>query len=332
MMPYQQFTFFDRREIQSGLDHGLSQREIARALGRSPSSISREIRRNSRRDARYEVFDAQRSCRARRKAGRPASKLSAGPLRDYVVAKLKQKWEPVCIATMLALKHPDDSTMRISHETIYQFVYADKRAGGNLYKGLRRGHKQRRKRSGGKKNRGTIPNRVSIDERPAIVDTQERTGDWEGDTIIGCNHKGAIATFSERRFLYTMAVLMPNKRADSLNQAAIQAFADIPDHLRHTLTVDNGKEFAAHEALAQELELDIYFAHPYCSNERAINENTNGLIRQYFPKGTDFTKVTQEDLNKAIEKLNNRPRPKLGYRTPKQMLETYADPAVAFQI
>ena len=331
-MPYQQFTFFDRREIQSGLERGWSQREIARSLGRSPSSISREIRRNRNASGRYEAFDAQLDCRTRRKAGRPAPKLSVGPLRTYVLEKLKQDWEPACIAAMLPLEHPGNSSMRVSHETIYQFVYADKRAVGRLYKHLRHGHKQRRKRSGGKKNRGTIPNRVSIDVRPAIVDTQERAGDWEGDTMIGRSHKGAIATFTERRFLYTKAVLMDNRSADILNQAAVRAFIDIPRHLRHTLTVDNGKEFAKHEKLSQKLGLDIYFAHPYCSNERAINENANGLIRQYFPKGTDFTKVTQDDLNHAIEKLNNRPRPKLGYRTPKQIFETYADPAVAFQI
>ncbi len=150
---------------------------------------------------------------------------------------------------------------------------------------------------------------------------QGRAGDWEGDTVIGKNHKCPLATFVERSTLYTAAATMPDKRAESLNNAAKAALKDIDPLLLHTITVDNGKEFAAFKALESDLDVDIYFARPYTSNDRAINENTNGLIRQYLPKGTDFTTLTQEQLNHILDRLNNRPRKKLGFRTPREALE-----------
>lgn len=331
-MPYRHFTYFDRCEIQSGLRHGLSCRAIAKELGRSSSSISREVRRNRRPNGAYRALEAQYQYQARQKSTVAPRKLDYEPLRSYVRDKLEEDWEPLCIATMLPLEYPDDARMRVSHETIYQYVYADKREGGELHTHLRRRHKQRWKRGGGKRGRGGIKNRTSIDARPAIVDAQERTGDWEGDTMIGRKHKRPLATFAERRILYTTAAFMEDKRADSLNQAAIDAFAHLPNDLMHTLTVDNGTEFAAHETLAEALDMDIYFAHPNTPNERAINENINGLLRQYLPKKTDFTTVTDDELNHILEKLNNRPRPKLGYRTPKQMLQRLTEPNDALQI
>ena len=318
-MPYEHFTYYDRLEVQ----HGLSCRAIAQEMGRAPSSITREVHRNRSKNGQYDAMNAQVQCRARQKCACRRHKLEHLPLRDYVKEKLEEDWSPGCIAEMLALEHPQDTRMRVSHETIYQYVYADKRQGGELYTHLRQGRKQRRKRGGGKSNRGIIKNRVSIDERPGIVDTQQRIGDWEGDTVIGRNHKRPLATFVERKCLYTTADFMEDKRASSLNDAALRAFANVPATALQTLTVDNGKEFAKHEQLAQALDADLYFAHPYSSNERAINENTNGLIRQYLPKGTDFTKVPDKLLKKIIEKLNNRPRAKLAFRTPKEVLESF---------
>lgn len=322
-MPYEHFTYYDRLEVQHGLRQGLSRRAIAEKLGRAPSSISREVQRNRNKNGQYDAMKAQVQCLARQKGACRTHRLEHLPLRDYVKEKLEEDWSPGCISEMLKLEHPEDTRMRVSHETIYQYVYADKRQEGELYTHLRQGRKQRRKRGGGKSNRGSIKNRVSIEERPGIVDAQERIGDWEGDTVIGRNHKRPMATFVERKSLYTTANFMENKRAVSLNDAALSAFAHLPAKALKTITVDNGKEFAKHEQLAQALGVDIYFAHPYSSNERAINENTNGLIRQYVPKGTDFTKVPDQELKKIIEKLNNRPRAKLAFRTPKEVLETF---------
>lgn len=322
-MPYEHFSFFDRREIEFGLERGHSCRAIARTLGRSPSSVSREIRRNSSANGRYRPLHAQEQYRTRQTIASRTHRLEHRRLRDYVKTKLEEEWSPETIAEMLKLDYPDDPRMAISHESIYQYVYADKRQGGELYLHLRQGRKQRRKRGAYKGKRGRIKNRVSIEERPAIVDSQERIGDWEGDTVIGRGKKRPMATFVERSILYLTADFMEDKRAASLNEAALRAFAHIPQKARATLTLDNGTEFAGHESLAPALGVDIYFAHPYSSNERAINENTNGLIRQYLPKGTDFTEVSDEQLKRIVEKLNNRPRAKLAFRSPKEVLEKF---------
>ena len=322
-MPYQHFTYYDRLEVQHGLRCGLSCHAIAKNMNRAPSSITREVQCNRSKNGHYNPMNAQVQCHSRQRSACRRHKLEYLPLRDYVKGKLQEEWSPGCISEMLQLDHAEDTHMRVSHETIYQYVYADKRLGGELYTHLRQGRKQRRKRGGGKSNRGITKNRVSIEERPGIVDTQQRVGDWEGDTIIGRNHKRPIATFVERKSLYTTAAFMPDKRASSMNAAALRAFKHLPTEARETLTVDNGKEFARHEQLAQTLETQIYFDHAYSPNERAINENTNGLIRQYLPKGTDFTKVPESQLKKIIEKLNNRPREKLAFRTPKEVLESF---------
>ena len=331
-MPYQHFTYFERCEIQLGLRRGLSYRAIAREMRRASSSVSREVKRNRDPNGTYDALRAQyRYVMRQQQTGAPR-KLEYAPLREYVEEKLRQDWEPMCITAMLPLEFPEDERMRVFHETIYQFVYADKQNGGDLHTHLRRRHKQRWKRGGGKRGRGGIKNRISIEERPNIVETQERIGDWEGDTVIGLKHKRPLATFVERRTLYSTAAFMNTKSAEDLNLAAIEAFAHLPDALLRTLTVDNGTEFAGHQELAKDLAIDIYFAHPNTPNERAINENTNGLIRQYLPKKTDFTKATDHDLHHILEKLNNRPRPKLGYRTPNQMLENFTNSNDALQI
>ena len=330
-MPYTHFTYFDRCEIQSGLRGGLSCRAIAEQLRRSPSSVTRELRRNRPENVTYRALEAQYKYLARQQTTGAPRKLDYMPLREYVEGKIKEDWEPMCIATMLTLDFPEDESMRVSHETIYQYVYLDKRKGGDLHTHLRRHHKQRWRRGDRKNRRGGIKGKISIEQRPSIVDTQQRTGDWEGDTVIGLGHKRPLATFAERRTLYTTAAFMDDKSARSLNQAATEAFAHLPQDLMHTLTVDNGTEFAGHKDLAQRLDMDIYFAHPNTPNERAINENTNGLIRQYLPKKTDFTKVTDQDLKHLLQKLNNRPRPKIGYRTPNQILKLFTDPIGALQ-
>lgn len=318
-MPGNHLTPSQRVTLQTLLPFQLSQAQLAQHVGCSESTISRELRRNAGRGGRYEAVIAQLKYRKRREACRPARKLESADLRAYVEGKLCEQWSPEQITGRLALDFADAPLIRVSHETIYQHVYADKRRGGALHEGLRQGHKKRRKRSHSKDRRGIIKDRVSIHQRPCIVEEQTRLGDWEGDTIIGKNHQGAAATFVERKSLYTLAAIMPDKSAASLNAAALAAFKAVPPALRHTLTTDNGKEFAAHKELQDALALVIYFADPYRSCQRAINENINGLLRQYLPKKTDFREITQAHLNNATQKLNNRPRKKLQYRTPHEV-------------
>jgi IS30 family transposase len=206
----------------------------------------------------------------------------------------------------------------LHHETVYQLIYKDKANGGQMYKHLRIASKPYRKRYGHYDRRGKIKNRVSIDERPAIVESRNRIGDWEGDTIMGKNRKSALLTLVERKTLYTVIVRLDGKNAEQLAEAAIKTMSAYRAQMK-TITLDNGLEFARHETIAESLGVDIYFAHPYASWERGINENTNGLIRQYFPKGTDFNQVSGEEIRFVMERLNNRPRSTRGGRSPNEL-------------
>ena len=319
-MPYHHLTYFDRCEIQFFLNRmQMSIRAIAQEVGRSASTVSRELRRNASHRGRYDALAAQVRAIARQQQASRKPCLSYPPLKAYILAKLKEQWSPEQIAWRVVLEYPEDKRMRISHETIYQFVYADKRTGGELYKNLRQAHRKRRRRTGKQDRRGSIIGRVSIEERPVIVDEKGRIGDWEGDTVFGKGHRHPLATFTERKTQFLAAATMPDKRAASLNEAAQRAFAAIPGAPIYSLTVDNGKEFAAHKELAKALHTDIYFARPYTATDRGLNENINGLLRQYLPKGSDFKDLTDAQLHHIIEKLNNRPRKKLGYRTPNEI-------------
>jgi IS30 family transposase len=205
--------------------------------------------------------------------------------------------------------------IKISHETVYLRIYADRRAKGTLIKHLR-GQKPYRKRyASGAQRRGAIKNRVCIDERPDIVDQKIRIGDWEGDTVIGKNQQGVVITLVDRASRFTLATKRHSKHAKGVT-TSINRLLEPHREQCHTLTFDNGKEFAGHEAIAAHLQADVYFAHPYHSWERGLNENTNGLLRQYFPKKTNLKNITEDELQIAIHKLNHRPRKCLGYRTP----------------
>jgi len=229
---------------------------------------------------------------------------------QHVEALLREQWSPEQVAGRIAM----EQGISISHGWIYKYIYADRRSGGDLHKSLRC-QKARRKRYGTYSRRGTIPNQVSIDERPAIVDSKRRFGDWEGDTVIGKGHRGALVTLVERKSLYTVIQSVPRKTAKAVRDAVVDGLSPYIDWV-HTITYDNGREFADHEGMARDLDARIYFAHPYASWERGLNENTNGLIRQYFPKHRDLTTVTKHEIEQAMDKLNHRPRKSLGYRTP----------------
>lgn len=237
---------------------------------------------------------------------------------QFAQEKLQQQWSPEQISGHAA----------ISHETVYQRVYADKRVGGLLWKHLRC-QKQRKKRYGKADRRGIIPNRLSIEDRPAIVETRSRIGDWEADTVIGKNHRQAIVSIVERKTGFTLIRKVERKTAQAVGQAMVGLLKPLRNQV-HTITSDNGREFARHEEIAKRLQADFYFAHPYASWERGTNENTNGLIRQYFPKNRDFTTITQQEIDTAMERLNNRPRKRLGYQTPNQVF--FKSSGVALQV
>lgn len=310
MSHYTQLAQEERYQIYALMKAGTKQTEIADILGRDKSTISREIRRN--RGLRgYRPKQAQRLAEERRQAkAQTHIHLETWMLVERL---LREDWSPEQISNWLA----SEKELYISHEWIYQYILKDKSKGGDLHRHLRC-QKQRRKRYGSYSRRGQLINRISIDDRPAIVDIRSRMGDWELDTIIGKGHKQAIVSLVERKSRLTLIHKVERKTADSVTQAIIHLLKPIA-HRVHTLTADNGKEFAGHETIAKTLKAKFYFAHPYASWERGLNENTNGLIRQYFPKKLDFTTITQGEIDQVMDKLNNRPRKCLGIKTPNQV-------------
>ena len=237
-------------------------------------------------------------------------------LVNYVMAKFKLDWSPEAIAGRLRVDYPDDETMRISPETIYRWIYFDSRNKGNLHYHLRRRHKHRRRQKRYGSGRRFIPGRVSIDLRPPVVATRERFGDWEGDTMEGGKGSGGIATHVERECRYLLAAKLIDKKAATMTQQSIRYFRKVPKILLQTLTLDNGKEFTQFKKLERKTGLKVYFADPYAAWQRGTNENTNGLLRQYFPKGTDFRNISEKEVAIVVKKLNNRPRKCLNYQTP----------------
>jgi IS30 family transposase len=302
-MNYTHLTQEERYQIYALKKAGHKQNEIANVLERSESTISRELARDCGRRG-YRPKQAHCSSVDRRA-------MNARTIDDatwqFAREMLMLQWSPEQISGHAA----------ISQETVYQRVYADKRAGDLLWKNLRC-QKQRKKRYGKVDRRGMIPNRLSIDDRLAIVETRSRIGDWEADTIIGKNHRQAIVSIVERKTGLTLIRKIERKTAQAVSQAMTKL---LKPYLRnvHTITSDNGREFAGHEEIAATLKADFYFAHPYSSWERGTNENTNGLIRQHFPKNRDFTTITQQEIDTAMERLNNRPRKRLGYQRSNQV-------------
>ncbi len=306
MSIYKQLTQEQRYQIKVLLDTDTSQSKIAKLINVSPSTISRELKRN--KGARgYRPKQAHKKAIARRQ-GKFPRRVSA-EVWNLVKTKLKEDWSPEQVSG--ALK---ERQIFISHERIYQYIYADKKAGGTLWKHLRRRSKKYRKRQGGQDRRGKIPNQRSIEERPAIVDERSRLGDWEGDLVLGEAGQGVLLTLTERKSRFTLLRVLPSKHAALVEKAIIELLSWIA-HLK-SITFDNGKEFALHEKIAETLNADCYFAHPYASWERGTNENTNGLIRQYLPKKAKMNETTREKENFIMDRLNLRPRKCLDFKTP----------------
>ena len=311
-MTYHQLTENERYQIYALNKAGHAQQDIALLLQRSPSTISRELKRNTGLRG-YRPGQAQRLSDNRRNRAHKARKIDDG-VRHGIEILIRQELSPQQVVGYLER----DRKLLLHHETIYQLIYADKADGGDLYKHLRIASKPYRKRYGSYDRRGKIPNRRGIEERPAIVESRSRMGDWEGDTIIGKGKCSALLTLLERKTLYTIIVKLTGKNAEQLADAAIGAMKHIKDRVK-TITFDNGLEFARHEKIAAALDADIYFANPYCSWERGANENVNGLIRQYFPKGTDFNEVTNVEIKAVMTRLNNRPRETRGFKSPNEL-------------
>jgi IS30 family transposase len=292
---------------------GYSQQEIADSVGVSQSTVSRELARNTG-ERGYRHKQAQEKSERRRKEASKATKMTPAMIA-VIESKLRIEWSPEQVSGWLL----DEQEELISHESIYLHVWADKQSGGDLYTHLRRQGKKYDKRRNGKSTRGQIKNRVSIDDRPQVVDDKSRIGDWEIDTVVGKGHSGALVTIVERVTNFTVSKQVDSKSAAAVTKATIALLKPLKDVV-HTITADNGKEFSYHEEISKALETEVYFAHPYSSWERGLNENTNGLLRQYFPKSTDFKKVSQIEVRRAVKRLNSRPRKYLDFKTPGDLM------------
>jgi len=318
-------THKERIQIETLLNENKSKAYIAKTLNRARSTISREINKWIENIGdKYSADLAHWNAKDDYLNKRNLDKISTyKQLRFYVYKGLLSDWTPEQIAGRIKEKYPNDPIMSISHESIYRYIYTHPQASLNkkLIKLLVR-KKTRRKPA--KKRRGTgskIINQVSIDNRPKHIDLRQEIGHWEGDLVIGKNHKSAIGTIVERKTRFTLILKLKSKKANEVAKEFSKILNKLNPIFKKTMTYDNGIEMARHEKITQNTGMKIYFAHPYSSWERGTNENTNGLIRRYLPKGTDFNKINEKQLRIIQEKLNNRPRKIIGYKTPKEMMD-----------
>ncbi|MDQ5840418.1 MAG: IS30 family transposase [Chloroflexota bacterium] len=310
----------EREEISRGLVAGGSFTAIAVGLGRSCSTVSREVHANGGR-VRYRAWDAHRRAHERARRPKPGKLRGSSRLQDAVVEMLEQWWSPQQIARRLRAEHPNDPEMWVSHETIYQSLFVQGRGElrRELARCLRTGRTQRRAQ-GRTQRRGRIPEMVMISERPAEVADRAVPGHWEGDLIIGKNGRSAIATLVERSTRYVMLARITNQRAETVREAIVAQITQLPAHLRRSLTWDQGPEMAEHVRFSVESGVAVYFCDPHSPWQRGSNENTNGLLRQYFPKSTPLSGHTQDHLDTVAASLNNRPRQTLDWMKPSEKL------------
>lgn len=302
------------REIVSQLwATGHSRKAIAERLGRSRSTIGRELKRNGTADGSYSAVAAQHQAVRRRRQRPLVRKLERLELNAAVRSRLARAWSPDQIAGRLKKDYPADSALHVTPQTIYAWVERDED----------RAHWQGFFRRGGRPPKpprtGQIPRQVQIDGRPEAANRRERLGDFEGDTIVSRGKRSGLVTVVDRRSRYLLAAKLKDRTAGRTRRKMERLLKNLSPELRQTITFDNGKEFSEHEALARHLGIDVYFAHPYASWERGTSENTNRLLRQYYPKGTDFAEVSHYDLAQTVESLNQRPRKCLGYKTPSEV-------------
>ena len=333
-MSYTHLTEHERYVLNHLWLAGRTMTAIGKQLGRSTGTISRELQRNSSAGPAgpaYWDYKAHAQAKARLAAPRTPYKLGLGPRRDEVEIRLLQHHSPEQISGRLRLEHPDDPSMHISAEAIYLWAYRQETPRWRNLLRKKPLHRTSRKPRGDSKQ-GQIINRIGIEDRPSVVEKRKRLGDWESDTLCGEPGTGGIASHVERLSRMVVAAKVPDRTAYRFAAQSVAAFkaACIPRSACLTLTADNGKEFAEFSTLETGLGFDVYFADPHSPWQRGTNENTNGLMREYFPKGIDFTKVTKAQVDAMSRSMNNRPRKCLGYQTPREVFEKLA--GVALQI
>lgn len=312
MRRYTQLTQEQRYQIYDFKKAGWTQKAIAWEVGVHPSTVSRELRRN-RGERGYRPQQAHRWAVSRcQERGR----LCLRSAEDWAVVdeRVRDQWSPRQISDRLGA----EGYVQISHESIYQHIYKDKRGGGNLYQNLRCQKKRRKRYGSGRQRRGQIPGRRCISERPLYIEQRQELGHWEADTIVGKGHQQALVSLVERRSRFTLLFKVERSTAQAVKEAILTMLGEHERKVR-SITADNGKEFAGHLDIAAGLKADFYFARPFSSWERGTNENTNGLVRQYFPKKSSFEALTKEDVQFVQDKLNHRPRQVLGSRTPHEV-------------
>lgn len=310
---HHKLTPVERENIAIWLAQSISKREIARRLNRSDSTIRDEIKRNSF-GKHYVAVHAQARSQKRVIKARHRHPLKNKSVYKYVLRKLRSGWSPEQIAGRLKLQHPSNSFWHIHHETIYRYIYSKENKSKQLWEYLPRKQRKRRKKYGRKAQRSRIPDRVSIHDRPREIESRLIFGHWEGDSIEGKNHQGGIHTEVERKTRFMMAKFLQTLTAQETANKAAQMFRNLPQEAKKSTTLDNGKEFTKHK----QFNIPIFFADPYASWQRGTNENSNGLIRRYLPKKTNFSKYQQWELDDIVQEINNRPRKCLGYRTPQE--------------
>lgn len=334
MINYKRLSDLEREEISRMLSQKYLLNDIAKALGRYTSTISREINRGGCNKYTYRATKAQNRARrnaAKRKTGK--YRLNDNPeLWKYIRQKLKKKkWSPRQIAEELEIDYPEDMTMRIAPETIYTYIYVLPRGAlkKELTASLRRNHKRRYKQSREVKIERKLEDMLSIEERPKEVEDRIIPGHWEGDLIVGRYNQSALGTLVERTTRTTILIPIKDRKAETVAKAFAKEVKKLPKQMKLSMTYDQGREMAQHKLFTNITGVKVYFAHPRSPWERGTNENTNGLIRQFFPKGTDFNKVTRYEVKKVQDLLNGRPRQTLGFKKPYQVFNKLMADAVA---
>jgi IS30 family transposase len=317
---YKQLSSEERSVIAVGFGQGLTLRAIAEQLARSASTVSRELKRNAGAQG-YLPQEAVARSRKRKFRRKRLLLNENSSLWQEVQTLMGQGWSPEQIAGKLKLMHPDEPHLHVSHETIYAHIYAYPRGKlrTDLIALLRKNHKTRKPRARGQDRRGKIKNMTLIAQRPKEIDSREVAGHWEGDLIKGKYNRSSVGTFVERASRYVILVQLDNAKADTVCEGFARELQNVPPDLLKSITYDQGREMAHHEQLAMNLNLAVYFCDPHAPWQRGSNENTNGLLRQYLPKGADLNAFSQADLNAIAEKLNTRPRKKLGFKTPQEV-------------
>lgn len=319
-VPYQHITKEERLKIEALISAGHKDIEIAKMLGRDRSSVGREIRRNGEKGKSYLARVADRASKSRKSTAntRPCRIVPGSDLEKHVVAGLKRYWSPEQVAGRLRRENGDKTV--ICHETIYEYIY-EKRPDLKRFLRCRKGKYRRRYGTKIREKRREEARKKRIDSRPKIVETRKRIGDWEGDTIVGKEKTIHVLTHAERKSGYLLADKVDNATAERVGRITIERFRKLPRKKRFTITYDNGSQFAEYETTERDVGVAIYFAHPYHSWERGTNENTNGLLRQFIPKGTPFQGVSKRKLDRFVKLINTRPRKRHRYQTPEEVFK-----------